>query len=1455
MARVFISHANDNRDQAERLQRELSQRGQHDIFLDTENLRVGQDWERRLYDEINQCHALLIVLSRAWLKSQWCFAEYTQARSFGKPVLPLICEDLPQQDLDRFAPQIQRLVLWQNRDQALEQLLSVLADITLNSGGGAWPPADDPQRIPFPGLQAFQEQDAPVFYGREQEIRSVLEHLQARRVQWGQCLLLLHGAAGVGKSSLLRAGVIPRLKRLPQQWIVVPPLRPHPDACAALGLSLAIALRSEGIAAETEDVLARFHQAQDAASRAAIWRDLAMQLRQGRGAGEARILIPIDQGEELLAQDQPGLDAFWSWLGAALESDQPIQVVMVLHSDSQGALREASGLGARMASYLVPRLSLQQLRDLIVRPARTAGLDVDPDLIDQARQDTATDQALPLLGCVLRELCSADPDSHRLTRTAYEALGNRAAGESPLDRVVSRKAEECLSPLPSQTDPASQAQLFGLRRALLRLVRFDGERLIRSPALLSDLPASARPLLERLAEVHLICIDGTTQRVEMTHDALLHHWPRLRQWLLENQDLLRTEALLAADLRLWQEATPEQQPAALLRGVRLEKAREWLRQHLADLASEDSLADPPTALRAFVESSDLRDRERIRREQHRRLWVMASGWSLAVMGALGVTGISWLWRIAERAVAGSYVSLHQAQVESDPLQSVIHGLAALGRTNDLRSGVSLQLAVSLMQALRAPLAVTAPIRAHQRGITSLALLTPQEWISGGADGRVRHWRMGRALSAAHSGAAGGVNALLVLPNGDWLSASDDGSLVRWRDGQPVQRLQRPDNRAGAVVSLLALPSGDWVSGSVNGELVLWREDRPVRVLQEAQASAPGANPILWSLAASPGGAAGTGFWLSGDGQGLLQRWSQDGQRLGPPLQSQQGELFAVLIRRDGSLVSGGSDGTIRFWSPDGQPRQRLRSRQGASVWGLVELANGELLSTDANGFVDRWRENGPVGKPLQSGHRGQWRLAIDAAGRTVVSFGETAADDRFQAWRLLPGVDTAVERPGGSLWSVAPDGEGGVLSGWRDGGLRLGLAGPLRGDLRGEGIWQLERLSNGDLLSLGSEGGLRRWSQALLSGQSSDPAAWGEPIEHGAGTLLSLRQHRGGWLLGDLRGRLWYWPQGRPSDRPLYSGRAPLFSLLSLPDGWLSGWGDGQLRRFTHGRLQSLDSGQPQVLSLALLPDGEWLSGGSDGSLQRWRDGQRAGAPFASGQSAVWTLLPLAEGDLLSVGEEGLHSTVRLISPRWVASLACGALAEHPLLQRPWGAAAEAAAFCRHLSRDHGGSAPPPLAPLSPLLRTEKTPSPVTIRLQDGRQLQWEPKPLTRLSAASLRASFLLEGQPRQADLNCRMGYWQTLPQGASGRPDSPAMRQLFQAICSRLPALPENGNSRGRGEGWLFDPPTRVRQKANGAVLCLLRQPRELLIMGEAGDWLQTEACTSDDGRPGVIHRRQLRF
>jgi len=93
--------------------------GHHEAFLDVEDLRVGQDWERRLYEEISRSDALLIVLTGRWLASKWCFAEYTQARAFGKPVLPLICDALKSEDQDLFAPQIQRLPLREDRGRAL----------------------------------------------------------------------------------------------------------------------------------------------------------------------------------------------------------------------------------------------------------------------------------------------------------------------------------------------------------------------------------------------------------------------------------------------------------------------------------------------------------------------------------------------------------------------------------------------------------------------------------------------------------------------------------------------------------------------------------------------------------------------------------------------------------------------------------------------------------------------------------------------------------------------------------------------------------------------------------------------------------------------------------------------------------------------------------------------------------------------------------------------------------------------------------------------------------------------------------------------------------------------------------------------------------------------------------------------------------------------------------------
>ncbi len=1453
MARIFISHSSANRGEAISLAESLRCAGFPELFLDVEDLYVGQDWERRLYEEIAHCDVLLILLTSQWQSSKWCFAEFTQARAFGKPVLPLMFErDVPHP----FAPQIQRLAYWDQRERAraLSQLCDALAEISLESGGGVWPPEGDPERSPYPGLLPFEEQDSPVFHGRETEIRAVLEHLHARRMQWGQALLVLHGSSGVGKSSLLRAGVIPRLKRLRQQWIVLPTIRPHPDPCEGLAVALAIAFKQEGESREWTAILQQLQEAGTESDLAIVWKTMARDLQQARGANDARILIPIDQGEELLSgQVQTSVARpFYLWLAAALKSDQPFQVLMALQSDSMGRLREESGLGDRMAGYLLPQLPLESIAALIERPAEAAGLTVDRDLTAQARDDTAQAQALPLLACVLRVLHARHCRERRITIRDYEALGNRAAGETPLARVVSEKADAALAHLQPNEKPTDANTLRDLRLAFLMLVRIDDDRLIRRPALLGELPAGSHPLLRQLAAAHLIVIDEDSRRVEVTHDSLLEHWPRLKHWLQEAREFLITRSLLEDELRLWQQAPADRKTTALLSGLKLEKAREWLDQLEADGGPALTAGGNDDALKRFVEASDREARREERRERLLRRWLFRLGWGSAALflAASAVTG--WLLQRARTAQASSYVSLHQAQLDGDPLQSVIHGLAAFKR-HGFRSGTSLQLAASLQEALRRPLAITPLVSAHQKGITSLAIVSEREWISGGADGRVRRWRESTPLSATRSGAAGSINALVVLTDGDWISAGDDGSLVRWREGLPMPPLLRPDAAAGEVVSLVALPDGGWVSGSARGELVLWRGERPLRTLAPAARDGnPSAQGRIWSLATGR-----NGRWASGGSNGRWQLWDRNGRRVGKSVQTGQGQIFALLLRADGSLVSGGSDGSLRFWGADGQPLGVHRGPDNSSVWGLAELANGELLSSGRYGALQRWRDNAPVGEPLQTGHRGQWSLVGSADGRTVVTYGETVRDDRFQAWRLVAGTEASRYVPGGGLWSVAPGGTGELVSGWRDGGLRQGLAGPLRGDMRGEGIWQLERLRNGDLISIGTEGGLRRWPAQSLAAGSPGLPAWGQLIEHGAGPLLSVREHRDGWLLGDRQGRLWYWRGGKPSERPLFTGGSPLFSLVSLGDGWVSGWGDGRLRIHQQGQLQTVDSGQPEVLSLAVLPDGEWLSGGSDGSLQRWRRGRRAGKPFPSGQTAVWNLVPLADGQLLSIGEEGLRSTARLISPRWVAELACHELADNPVLWQRDGAAEEAASLCGDLQREQ--ARPPSVrgdGPLRPLLQRAAGPGKTqatTITLKDGRRLQWLPQPLTRRNASSLVARFLVDGQQQQAELNCRLGYWQTLPGGPRNRPDTSAMRQLIETICSRLDGLPDTGGSRGRGQALLFDPPSLVRQRPNGEMVCLLPQPQEITVLGVKGLWLHTDACGA--GRQGVIHRSLVRF
>jgi hypothetical protein len=114
-----------------------------------------------------------------------------------------------------------------------------LTEVVVNARGGFdW----DPTRPPYPGLLAFDEADAAIYFGRDDDIRRLIERLNARRAQGGAKLIAVLGASGSGKSSLLRAGVLPRLKRDKRNWIVLPPFRPQLHPLEELAQAVAIAL-------------------------------------------------------------------------------------------------------------------------------------------------------------------------------------------------------------------------------------------------------------------------------------------------------------------------------------------------------------------------------------------------------------------------------------------------------------------------------------------------------------------------------------------------------------------------------------------------------------------------------------------------------------------------------------------------------------------------------------------------------------------------------------------------------------------------------------------------------------------------------------------------------------------------------------------------------------------------------------------------------------------------------------------------------------------------------------------------------------------------------------------------------------------------------------------------------------------------------------------------------------
>ena len=482
---------------------------------------------------------------------------------------------------------------------------------------------------PYPGLEAYDAEHASVFCGRDQAVELCLQDLRAAARRDCAFLLLL-GASGSGKSSLARAGLLPRLDKPGSTpgvdgWrkaVFTPGQNPLSALAQALFAALPELAAGDSATASAWAATVRGHAAAAAGSVTAA-------LRRAGAAGPQRLnlLLLADQLEEAFAAAPAEREAFAAAL-AALARSGVAWVVATLRDDRYAGLMDQPLLLALKrdgATHDLAPPEGAELEAIIRKPARLSSLTFERgadgrDLAEALRRDVTDADALPLLQMTLAKLFEArDRDSGTMTFRSYRELGGLAG-------AIDKRAKEVFA----RADPAAAAELPALLLGLVGGVAEDGRVLAReAPAAALAATPARRALLELLVEGRLLLTDGREAPdgsrqvwVRVAHEALLRNWQRAVAILAPEP--LRAKPRVEQAQRDWQAGG--ERKADLLRGTVLEGAQKLLEAHGAAL---------PEALRDFVLRS-------LAARKRQKLWE-AWRWP-ALVGAIVVLGLGfWGW--------------------------------------------------------------------------------------------------------------------------------------------------------------------------------------------------------------------------------------------------------------------------------------------------------------------------------------------------------------------------------------------------------------------------------------------------------------------------------------------------------------------------------------------------------------------------------------------------------------------------------------------------------------------------------------------------------------------------------------------------------------------------------------------------------------------------------------------
>jgi formylglycine-generating enzyme required for sulfatase activity len=665
---IFISHSSVDNAPAIALRDWLVAEGWNDLFLDLDperGIAAGERWERALNEAARRCESVIFLISKAWLNSPWCKNELNLARRLNKRLFGMLIEEgLSIRDLPSDVTNTWQLVnLATGRDHAqyrvllpitgeevhvtysregLARLKTGLTRAGLSASYFNWPPDTDPKRAPYRGLRPLEADDAGIFFGREAPVIEAIDKLRGlREAAPPRCVVIL-GASGGGKSSFLRAGLLPRLGRDDQTFCPLPVVRPERAAIAGeTGLlrSLEDGFESAGLKIPRADLRAAIEGGATKLKpllRSLIDKMTPIPLDGETNAKPPILVIAIDQGEELfLAEAQAEARPLLALLRDLLLTDAPAAIaVFAIRSDNYERMQEARELeGIAKLPFDLGPIPKGSYAEVIKGPVRRLedterSIKIDDALVDALLADIeagGAKDALPLLAFTLERLYTEYHAGGNLKLEHYNALGRvQGSIEAAVERAFNAANSD--PKIPRDRD----ARLAILRRGLIPwLAGIDPDTGAprRRVARFSEIPAEARPLIDHLVEQRLLSIDiaentGETT-IEPTHEALLRQWGLLQGWLKEDAGLLTVLDGIKRASRDW---------------AANNKAQSWLSHSAERLQVANRLTERPD-LSANLEPTDkeyldaCRAAEKAARARFRKLEInfYVAGWLLLLI--------------------------------------------------------------------------------------------------------------------------------------------------------------------------------------------------------------------------------------------------------------------------------------------------------------------------------------------------------------------------------------------------------------------------------------------------------------------------------------------------------------------------------------------------------------------------------------------------------------------------------------------------------------------------------------------------------------------------------------------------------------------------------------------------------------------------------------------------------